>query len=135
MHADCHPSGGRQVKVPKLGLVRSRERLTKLNRLLERDPHARIVRATLTRAREGRWAVSFTVERSPKRRRARQHDAAVGVDLGLRKLAVLSTGQEVENPRGGQRYVNTRPIGRGRTCPPWPRAGETARHGPCRGES
>jgi putative transposase len=108
MHSECHPVDTRHVKVPKLGLVRSRERLSKLNRLLERDPNARIVRATLTRHREGRWSVSFSVERSPKRRRPREPEAVTGMDLGLRRLAVLSTGEAAENPRaleGGLRRL------------------------------
>lgn len=99
MHADCRPTDTRHIWVPRLGFVRSSERLTKLNRLLKRDPAARIVRATLSRSRQGRWSVSFTVERSPKRRRPRHPDAAVGVDLGLRRLAVVSTAEEVKNPR------------------------------------
>jgi putative transposase len=99
MHADCRPADARHVRVPRLGLARSRERLTTLSRLLERDPNARIVRATLARQRAGRWSVSFTVERSPKERRPRDPDAVVSADLGLRKLAMLSTGDEVENPR------------------------------------
>jgi putative transposase len=103
MHADCRPVDARHVKVPRLGLVRSRERLTKLNRLLERDPKARIVRATLTRQRERRWSVSFTVERSPKLRRPHDANAAAAADLGLRNLAVLSTGEKFENPRALQR--------------------------------
>jgi putative transposase len=99
MHAECRPADTRHVRVPKLGLVRSAERLTKLNRLLGSDPNARIVRATLSQARSGTWFVSFAVERSPKHRRPRRPDAVVGMDLGLRRLAVLSTGEHFENPR------------------------------------
>jgi putative transposase len=99
MHADCRPLDGRQIRIPKLGTLRSAERLTKLNRLLERDPEARIVRSTLARQAPGRWTISFTVERSPKRRRARRSEAVVGVDLGLRRLATLSTGATHHNPR------------------------------------
>lgn len=83
----------------RLGALRTRESLRKLTRLLARDPKARIVRATLTRTPAGRWFVCFQVERSAKSRRARMPDAAVGVDLGLRHLASLSTGEGVENPR------------------------------------
>jgi putative transposase len=43
--------------------------------------------------------ISFTVERSPKRRRARKPNAVVGVDVGLARLATLSTGQFAENSR------------------------------------
>jgi putative transposase len=90
---------GRRVEFDRrLGPLRSRERFTKLLRLLQRDPRARIKRATVQR-RGSKWYVSFTVVRSPKRRRARRPRTAVGVDLGLRHLATLSTGARVENLR------------------------------------
>ena len=82
----------------RVGPVRCRERLSKLVRLLERDPHARVLRSTVTR-RGGKWFVSFTVERSPKQRRARRPSAAVGVDVGLARLATVSTGARVANSR------------------------------------
>jgi putative transposase len=90
---------GRRVEFDRrLGPIRSRERFTKLQRLLERDEHARIKRATVQR-RGSKWYVSFTVVRSPKRRRARRRNTVVGVDVGLRHLATLSTGARVENLR------------------------------------
>jgi putative transposase len=82
----------------RLGPIRSRERFSKLQRLLERDEHARIKRATVQR-QGSKWYVSFTVLRSPKQRRARRPNMVVGVDLGLRHLATLSTGEQVENLR------------------------------------
>jgi putative transposase len=82
----------------RVGAVRTKERLTKLVRLLERDEHARILRSTVTR-RNGRWFVSFTIERSAKQRRARRPHAVVGVDVGLRHLATASTGEQFPNGR------------------------------------
>jgi putative transposase len=82
----------------RLGAIRTKERMSKLIRLLERDEHARIVRATVSRSGSN-WFVSFAVERSPKRRRARSPDAAVGVDVGLTRLATLSTGELFANAR------------------------------------
>jgi putative transposase len=99
MHGECRPVDARQLRVPKVGLVRSRERFAKLNRLLARDPRARIVRSTLTRKSPGRWFVSFAVERSPKQRQPRKAESVVGVDLGLRELATLSSGERIANPR------------------------------------
>jgi putative transposase len=99
MHRDCRPLDGRRIKVPKLGAVRSAERLKEVNRLLQRDAQARIIRSTLVRQAPGRWSVSFTVERSPKQRQARHPEAVVGIDLGLRRLATLSTGAHHSNPR------------------------------------
>ena len=72
--------------------------MSKLLRLLERDEHARIMRATVSRS-SATWYVSFTVERSAKQRRARRPDTAVGVDVGLTRLATLSTGQLFANRR------------------------------------
>lgn len=43
--------------------------------------------------------ISFTVERSTKQRISRQPHAVVGADLGLSRLATLSTGDVVENNR------------------------------------
>jgi putative transposase len=89
----------RQVEFDRrLGPIRARERMSKLIRLLGRDEQARIMRATVSRS-GANWYVSFTVERSPKKRRARQPDAAVGIDLGLTRLATPSAGQPVTNAR------------------------------------
>jgi putative transposase len=89
----------RQVEFDRrLGPIRTKERMSKLIRLLGRDQHARIMRATVTRS-GSKWFVSFTVERSPKQRRARRPRAAVGVDVGLARLATLSTGESFANAR------------------------------------
>jgi putative transposase len=89
----------RQVEFDRrLGAIRTKERVSKLVRLLARDERARIMRATVSRS-GSRWYVSFTVERSGKQRRARRPDAAVGVDVGLSRLATLSTGQGFANAR------------------------------------
>ena len=82
----------------RLGPLRAKESMRKLRRLLATDPRARVMRATLQQVNGG-WVISFTVQRSPKRRRARRPNAVVGVDLGLVRLATLSTGEVAENCR------------------------------------
>jgi putative transposase len=82
----------------RLGPIRTKERMSKLIRLLERDEHARILRATVSRSGSN-WYVSFTVERSAKRRHARRPNATVGVDVGITQLATLSTGELFANAR------------------------------------
>jgi putative transposase len=72
--------------------------MRKLVRLLADDEHARVLRSTVQRTNGG-WVISFTVERSPKARRARCPLAAVGVDVGLARLATLSTGEVAANSR------------------------------------
>jgi putative transposase len=82
----------------RLGPLRTKESMRKLLRLLARDERARVLRSTVQRTNGG-WVISFTVERSPKTRRARRPGAAVGVDVGLARLAMLSTGQATANSR------------------------------------
>lgn len=82
----------------RLGPVRTKESLRKLLRLLAGDANARVMRATVKRANGG-WAISFTVRRSSKRRQARRPRAVVGVDVGLARLATLSTGEGFGNAR------------------------------------
>jgi putative transposase len=82
----------------RLGPLRTKESMRKLCRLLDRDPQARVMRSTVQHVNGG-WVVSFTVQRSAKQRRARRPDAVVGVDVGLARLATLSTGQVTANSR------------------------------------
>jgi putative transposase len=82
----------------RLGAVKTKESLRKLSRLLASDPNARVMRSTVQRVNGG-WVISFTVQRSAKRRRARRPGAAVGVDVGLSRLATLSTGHAALNGR------------------------------------
>jgi putative transposase len=82
----------------RLGSLRTKESLRTLTRLLASDPNARVMRSTVQRTNGG-WVISFTVQRSAKSRRARRPNAAVGVDVGLARLATLSTGQVAVNSR------------------------------------
>src|SRR6266542_4170491 len=84
------------VVLPRIGRIRTHESTRKLARRLEKGT-ARILSATVTCTAD-RWFVSFTVEvqrRVPESRGV----GVVGVDVGVRHLAVLSTGQVIANPR------------------------------------
>jgi putative transposase len=59
---------------------------------------ARVLSVTV-RFERGRWFASFTVDAEISRPAPRHPDAIVGVDLGVKTLAVLSTGLEIPNPR------------------------------------
>ncbi len=87
----------RHVQLPRIGAVRTCESTRKLARRIERG-EARIRSATLSWQR-GRWHVSFSVELPDVDPAAREHGRVVGVDLGIKSLAVLSTGEVVPNPR------------------------------------
>lgn len=86
----------RHVKLPRIGMVRTHESTRKLARHIERGT-ARIRSATVSQ-RGGRWFVSFTTEISRHDRSPARPESIVGVDLGVRSLAVLSTGEIIPNP-------------------------------------
>ncbi|MCY0879437.1 MAG: IS607 family element RNA-guided endonuclease TnpB [Firmicutes bacterium] len=85
------------VVLPRIGRVRTHEPTTALLTRLAAGT-ARILRVTVSR-HGGRWLVSFTceVERQPSVPRRPQ--SVVAVDVGVRCLAVLSTGKKVHNPQ------------------------------------
>lgn len=79
-----------RLRIPNLGWVRMRETL-KFN--------GKIMSATVSRVAD-KWFVSITVDvqddlRLPKA----EHQGAVGVDLGIKALATLSTGEEISGPK------------------------------------
>ncbi|WP_462189133.1 RNA-guided endonuclease InsQ/TnpB family protein, partial [Frankia sp. CcWB2] len=94
------PAEDRQVKLPRIGRVKVHEPMGALTGRLA-DGSARLLGATVSRT-AGRWFVAFTVEADrdvPGKPSTRQRRGGpVGVDLGVRHLAVLSTGETVENP-------------------------------------
>ncbi len=95
------PAEDRQVKLPRIGRVKIHEPMGALTARLA-DGRARLLGATVSRT-AGRWFVSFTVETDraiPARPARRQRTAGpVGVDLGVKHLAVLSTGETITNPK------------------------------------
>jgi putative transposase len=91
------------VTLPRLGTLKTCESTRKLARHLERGT-GRILAATVA-CEAGRWHVAFTVEVDRAERRPARPNATVGVDLGVRALAVLSTGEVIDNPRHHQRAL------------------------------
>ncbi|GIE74095.1 resolvase [Actinoplanes philippinensis] len=85
------------VVLPRLGRLKLHESARKLARRLDNDT-ARIMSATVRRD-GGRWHVSFTVEVERAERTPARPGSVVGVDVGIKHLAVLSTGELVDNPR------------------------------------
>ncbi|MFD9195129.1 IS607 family element RNA-guided endonuclease TnpB [Streptomyces phaeochromogenes] len=93
-------SGGRHVTLPRLGTIRTHEPTVKLLARVK-DGRARILSATVRHER-GRWFVSFQAEVKRDLERVARPDTAVGIDLGVKTLAVTadSTGEirTVANP-------------------------------------
>ena len=87
----------RHIVLPRIGTVRTCESTRRLARRVEQGT-ARIRSATLSHQR-GRWHVSFSVELPDVEPVPRAGGRAVGVDLGIKSLAVLSTGEVIPNPR------------------------------------
>jgi putative transposase len=91
----------RHVTLPRVGRIKTHESTRKLARRLEAGT-ARILSATVRR-QGGRWHCAFTVQTTLTMRAPARPDAVIGVDLGIRNLAVLSSGECVPNPR----HLNT----------------------------
>ncbi|WP_406046265.1 IS607 family element RNA-guided endonuclease TnpB [Micromonospora sp. NBC_00898] len=87
----------KHVVLPRLGRLKLHESARKLARRLEAGT-ARIMSATVRRD-AGRWHVAFTVEVDRVERTPARPQAVVGVDVGVKHLAVLSTGTMEPNPR------------------------------------
>lgn len=85
------------VTLPVLGRIKTHESTRKLERRVANGT-ARILSATAGFER-GRWFVSLAVQVDTARRTPRRPDTVVGVDLGVKSLAVLSDGRRVENPK------------------------------------
>ena len=90
----------KHIQLPRIGVVKTHESTRKLARRLEQGT-ARIMGATITRT-ANRWHVSFTVEVQRHLPISKGATTVVGVDVGIRQLAVLSNGMVVGNPRALQ---------------------------------
>ncbi|MFD7063613.1 IS607 family element RNA-guided endonuclease TnpB [Streptomyces sp. NPDC059906] len=91
---------GRHVTLPRLGAIRTHEPTVKLLTRVQAGT-ARILSATV-RHECGRWFVSFQAEAKRDLERVARPGAAVGIDLGVKTLAVMadSSGEisTVPNP-------------------------------------
>jgi putative transposase len=88
----------KHIQLPRIGVLKTHESTRKLARRMERGT-ARILSATISRTAD-RWFVSFTVEVHRQIVVSNGKTSIVGVDLGIRYLAVLSSGEPpIPNPR------------------------------------
>ena len=90
----------KHIQLPRIGVLKTHESTRKLARRLEQGT-ARIMSATITRTAD-RWHVSFTVEVQRHFPTKNGSTTVVGVDVGIRHLAVLSTGAVIANPNAYQ---------------------------------
>ncbi|MFJ6408775.1 IS607 family element RNA-guided endonuclease TnpB [Streptomyces hydrogenans] len=92
---------GRHVTLPRLGTIRTHEHTVSLLRRVQAGT-ARVLSAAV-RYERGRWFVSFQAEVKRELVRVARPEAVVGVDLGVKSLAVLADSagkiRTVPNPR------------------------------------
>lgn len=81
-------TAGKSVKLPKIGVVRTREELRF---------HGKLISAVVSRVAD-KWFISIAVEFEVPEPATRESQA-VGVDLGIKHAAVLSTGEKIEGPK------------------------------------
>jgi putative transposase len=93
----------RRIRIPKLGWVRMNEKLRFAGR---------IISGSVARTAD-HWYVSITVETSDPPVPHAENQGTVGVDLGIKTLAILSTGEAFEGPKAlGSLLVRLRRLSR-----------------------
>jgi putative transposase len=80
------PVGGKSIKLPTIGWVKTYEGL----------PHTTCKSITISRTADS-WYISFSYEKECQP--TNKNNAVVGVDLGVKELATLSTGVTFSNPK------------------------------------
>ena len=92
----------RHVRLPRIGMIRTKEATASLLGHLEAGT-ARVLSATVSE-RAGRWWVSFTCKVERCEPTPNRPQSVVGVDIGVRQMAVLSTGEMIPNPKPLSKY-------------------------------
>ncbi|NJL80611.1 MAG: IS200/IS605 family element transposase accessory protein TnpB [Richelia sp. RM2_1_2] len=86
----CRIKDSFTIQVPKIGKLKTYEKL----------PQIQIKSVTISRQAD-RWFISFKIDTEIKEN---QHTSIVGVDLGVKVLATLSTGKVIEGAKSYRRY-------------------------------
>lgn len=88
---------GSRIRIPSLGWVRMRESLRFSGKILS---------ATISRT-ANRWFVSISVDTEDRTHLPKaENQGAVGVDLGVKALATLSTGETITGPKPLKTLMN-----------------------------
>ena len=80
---------GTHIQLPKLGIIKCK---------IPRIPEGRILSVTVTKKADGRYLASVQCE-APKPAEQEKTGSYVGVDLGIKNLAVTSNGEIFDNPK------------------------------------
>ena len=79
----------RHIRLPKLGIVRCR---------IPRLPRGRIIHATITGTPDFKYEISIFSE-EPKKCTTEYTGKAVGIDLGIKNIAITSDDEKFDNPK------------------------------------
>ena len=90
LEPDAIAIDGNRVRIPKLGWVRMHQAIRF---------EGKLVGTVCISCTAGRWYASFSVETEVADPIERQERVAIGVDVGIKHLAVLSDGKMFDNPR------------------------------------
>jgi putative transposase len=90
LEPDAIAIDGNRVRIPKLGWIRMHQAIRF---------EGRIVGTVCISCTAGRWYASFNVETEIADPIEKQERVAVGVDVGIKYLAVLSDGKVFDNPK------------------------------------
>src|SRR5216684_7852816 len=93
-------SGFSLVSVPQTASHNDRIVLSKIGSIkmvYHRPLRGKVKTCTIRRSSTGKWYVSFSVECDPLH--LPETPTQVGIDVGLKTFATLSTAEEIENPR------------------------------------
>ena len=89
VHNQSLKCNDRSVKIPKAGIIRTRESLRF---------DGKIMGGRIT-FHGDRWYISIQVQMAEEYCRKRSDNQVTGVDLGVKSLATLSTGKQIEGPK------------------------------------
>lgn len=84
--------GSNKIQVPKIGVIKTYERL----------PQEQIKSVTISR-KTNRWFISFRFDREKQENNS---TSIIGVDLGVKNLATLSTCEVIEGAKSYKKYEN-----------------------------
>ena len=87
---------GKYIKVPKLGMLKTKTKLT---------PHGRLINITVIQDPSGKYYASLycTEVEIPKLEKTGNE---IGIDLGIKSFAVTSDGESISNPKYFQKSLN-----------------------------
>ena len=89
----------RHAVLPRIGRVKLHEPGTRLADLVAAGTARVLAGFVAVRFERGRWFAAFTAEQDVSRPPPANPDAVAGIDLGIKTLAVLSTGEQIPHPR------------------------------------